>query len=295
MNKSEMKIEPSGLYIGLDIGGTKFMAAAADSSGRILSRCRRETPAGLAEGLALLNSMVAEVSAGQPIRGIGAAIGGPLDWRAGVVSPIHQPAWRNVPLKKIMQEKWGCPFHVDVDTNVAALGEYGHTRSSASSFLYLTLSTGMGGGLLIDGKVFRGADGVHPEVAHQSIQWKCSHPERIRCECGLPDCLEALVSGNGIRRIYGKPAEDLLLEEWEEVAWNLGQGLRNMAVLYAPEEISIGGGVALGGESFLFPAAVQVMKDHLALVPPPRVYLSRLGYDTALVGAVHLAIHGLIE
>jgi predicted NBD/HSP70 family sugar kinase len=189
-----------------------------------------------------------------------------------------------------MESKWDCPLLVDVDTNVAALGEYRWGGISAKRFLYLTLSTGMGGGFLVDGKVYRGGDGAHPEAGHQSIHFRSKNPQAVQCECGAPDCLEALVSGNGIRRIYGKPAEALSLEEWEEVAYNLGQGLRNLAALYAPDVISIGGGVALGGGEDLIRAATKVMEVHLRLVPVPHVGLSRLGYDTALRGAVALAL-----
>jgi predicted NBD/HSP70 family sugar kinase len=221
--------------------------------------------------------------------GIGAAIGGPLDWEQGIVSPLHQPDWRNVPLKAIMEEKWNCPFHVDVDTNVAALGEYHWGGNEAGRFLYLTLSTGMGGGFLIDGKIYRGQGGTHPEVGHQSIHFLCSNPAAVRCECGAADCLEALVSGNGIRRIYGKSAESLDPDDWEEVAYNFGQGLRNMATFYAPHVICIGGGVALGGGENFIRTATKVMEEGLKLVPVPQVELSRLGYDTALRGAIAIA------
>jgi glucokinase len=221
---------------------------------------------------------------------MGAAIGGPLDWKKGIVSPLHQPAWRNVPLKAMMEEKWRCPFHVDVDTNVAAIGEYRWGGFPAGRFFYLTLSTGMGGGFLLDGRIYRGQGSAHPEVGHQSIHFRCSNPAAVQCECGAPDCLEALVSGNGIRRIYGKSAETLSPEEWQEVAYNLGQGLRNMATFYAPDAIHIGGGVALGGGENFIHAASEVMEENLKLVPPPHVALSRLGYDTALRGAIAIAL-----
>lgn len=282
-----------GIYIGLDIGGTKFMVAAADEQGRLLRRLRADTPAGLEEGLQLLHRMAQEVAQGEPVHGMGAAIGGPLDWRSGVVSPLHQPQWREVPLKAWMEAAWNCPFHVDVDTNVAALGEYHTLADKPSHFLYLTLSTGMGGGFLQHGQVVRGAGDAHPEPAHQSIPFRCANPAAVVCECGAPDCLEALVSGNGIRRVYGKPAEELTPPEWDEVAWNLGQGLRNLAVLYAPGLIRVGGGVAVGGGEAFLARAAEVMRSHLFLVPPPRVELSSLGYDTALIGAVTIAIHGL--
>ena len=280
------------VYVGLDIGGTKVMAAAADRQGRILRRARRPSVQPLEAGLAILDQMIVEVADGQPIMAIGAAAGGPLDWQTGVVSPLHQPAWRAVPLRQIMEERWSCPFYVDVDTNLAALAEYALGGARVARLLYLTLSTGMGGGFLIDGRIYRGAGGAHPEVAHQSIPYRCSNPAGLACECGLPDCLEALVSGNGIRRVYGKPAEHLSPDEWAEVAYNLGQGLRNLAAIYTPDLIRIGGGVAVGGGPAFVEQARQIMAAHLRLVPVPGVSLSRLGRDTALHGALIIAARG---
>lgn len=283
-------------YVGLDIGGTKFLVASADEEGNLLARRREPAPHSLETGIDRLNEMVSAVTDGEPAAAMGAAIGGPLDWETGVVSPLHQPEWNDVPLKDIMEDEWNCPFAVDVDTNVAALGEYHFGDVSASRLLYLTLSTGMGGGFLVDGEVYRGAGGVHPEVAHQSVNYgcdRCAHPENIACECGAPDCLEALVSGNGIRRIYGKPAEELSEREWEEVGYNLGQGMRNLAAIYCPDVIVLGGGVAIGRGQPLVASARGVMTSHLEIVPVPEVRLSGLGYDTALMGAVALAMSGM--
>src|SRR5215471_4856868 len=112
------------IFIGLDIGGTKLMAAAADAQGHLLRRTRSATPLDLDAGLATLDAMIAEVAEGRHVAAIGAAIGGPLDAQRGIVSPLHQPQWRAVPLKALMERRWGYPFFVDVDTNVAALGEY---------------------------------------------------------------------------------------------------------------------------------------------------------------------------
>jgi glucokinase len=277
------------IYIGLDIGGTKLMVASADERGAILRRAREDTPRGLEQGLALLGQMIAEVADGDSIAAIGAAIGGPLDAERGIVSPLHQPEWRKVPLKSLIERRWGCSFYVDVDTNVAAVGEYAAGAVSCRRFLYITLSTGMGGGYLLDGKIYRGMAEAHPEIGHQAINFRCAHPQRVSCECGAPDCLEALISGNGIRRIYGKPAEQLDEQEWSEVAYNLGQGLRNLATIYLPDLIVLGGGVAVGGGERLIAAARRVMTDHLRLVPIPEIRLSELGYDTALHGAIAIA------
>ena len=277
------------ITVGLDIGGTKIMAAAADSNGTLLRRVRAGTPLDLAEGLALLKRLTEEVRGTDQITAIGAAIGGPLDRRTGVVSPLHQPQWRDVPLKAIFEAEFGCPFFVEVDTDAAALGEWQHGGQAPGSLLYLTLSTGMGGGFLRDGQLYRGLGGAHPETAHQSVPFRCAHPERVACECGAPDCLEALVSGSGIRRVYGKPAEELTAGEWAEVAYNLGLGLRNLAVILAPDVIVLGGGVSVGGGEAFVAEAGRVMASRLFLVPAPALRLSRLGYDTALVGAIALA------
>ena len=99
-----------GVYVGLDIGGTKFMVASADQDGVLLARVLESTPDDLEEGLALLDSMIGEVTGREKILGMGAAIGGPLDWQSGVVSPLHQPQWRKVPLKTRMEARYNCPF-----------------------------------------------------------------------------------------------------------------------------------------------------------------------------------------
>ena len=281
------------MYIGLDIGGTKIITAAAKADGKILRKAQVNTPVGLEEGLELLNRMIESVRGGETIEAIGVGIGGPLDYKSGVVSPLHQPKWRDIPLAKILQEKWGCRISLDVDTNISALGEYASLEHKPERLLYLTISTGMGGGFLVSGQIYRGRNDTHPEVAHQSIPYKCSYPENISCECGLQDCLEGLISGNAIRRIYGKAAEHLDKKEWGEVAYNLGQGLRNITTILAPDIIILGGGVSIGRGQKLLEAAEEVMQSHLRLVPPPEIRLSQLGYFTTLHGAVHASIHGV--
>ncbi len=278
------------VYVGLDIGGTKIMAASAGSDGEIIERLREDTPVDLNEGLDLVKRLVRRLSSDEEIMALGAAIGGPLDWQEGIVSPLHQPQWRNVPLKTIMEDEFKCPFYVDVDTNVGALGEYQFTDVSARRLMYLTISTGMGGGFIIDGQIYRGEDGAHPEVAHQAVNYRCRYPQLVNCECGASDCLEALVSGNGIRRIYQKPAEQLTDDEWEEVGYNLGQGLRNLATILVPELFVLGGGIATGAKEKLLQPARKVMVDKVKIVPIPEICLSKLGYESALRGAIALAM-----
>ena len=278
--------------IALDIGGTKIIAAAATRDGTILRQLRAETPRPLQEGLDLLFRLIREIAQGEPIEAIGISCGGPLDAENGIVSPVHQPEWRQLPLVDILRKEFSCPFRVEVDTDAAALAEYRFGGRQSPRMLYLTLSTGMGGGLLVDGKIYRGQGGAHPEVGHQAIPYRLhGQPgtEPIPCPCGATGCLEALISGTAIRTLYGKPAQELLPVEWEEVGHNLGVGLRNLAAIYAPEVIVLGGGVVTGGASFFLPTAETVMREGLRIVPSPRLEISTLGYETALQGAVALA------
>lgn len=277
------------MLIALDIGGTKFDAASADGDGAIIRRVTAPTPVDLNQGLALLEAMARDVAGGQRPDAIGATCGGPLDADRGVVSPLHQPAWRAIPLRDFFQAAFGCPFRVEVDTDAAALAEVTFGRASPARMLYITLSTGMGGGLIVDGRIYRGANGAHPEIGHQAIPYRLARGGPVVCECGAKDCAEALVSGNAIRRLYGKPAEALDEAEWAEVTHNLGQALRNAAALYAPQDIVLGGGVAVGRGKRLAEEAGAVMRAGLRIVPAPRVRLSALGYDTALMGAIALA------
>ena len=141
-------------YVGIDLGGTKT-AVALYSDGKIIKQVKEKTPKNLDEGIAAIKRMVRSLSSSPT--SIGCACGGPLDWRNGTVSPLHMPEWRDVPLKQIMEKEFGCPFSVDVDTNVAALGEYFFgTAGGCNNFIYITLSTGMGAGKLIGGAAHRG-------------------------------------------------------------------------------------------------------------------------------------------
>ena len=282
----------SKIYVSLDIGGTKLIVASFTGAGSPLKREFAPTPAKLNEGLDLLDRMMTKVSEGKHISGIGAAAGGPLDYRTGVISPLHQPEWRSVPLKKIMENKWGCPFNIDIDTNVAALAEYDALEKKTRLLLYITLSTGMGGGLVLEGNIYRGLNGDHPEIGHQTVSYRSPRNKPVRCSCGAEGCLEELVSGNGIRRVYGKPPEQLNAKEWSDVSWNLGQGLRNLAAIYLPDVIVFGGGISFGAGDKLFNPAIRIMRENLKIVPHPRVKISALGAENVSRGGFLLARKG---
>src|SRR5581483_7625633 len=120
----------------------------AEADGTLLKSLRAPAPREVGEGLQLLRSMALDCAGGLPIRSMGASVGGPLDRASGVVSPLHQPGWRNVPLKSFIEREFGCPLTLDVDTNVAALGEWRARGGPAGRLLYLTVSTGVGGGFV---------------------------------------------------------------------------------------------------------------------------------------------------
>jgi predicted NBD/HSP70 family sugar kinase len=281
-------------YVGLDIGGTKIIAASSDKSGKIIKQTKSLTPVKLDDGLKLLESMINRVSTGK-IKSIGCACGGPMDRKNGIVSPVNMPQWKNVNVKEFIGKKFSCDFFIDVDTNVAALGEHKFGKASKyRRFVYITLSTGMGGAFLIDGKIYRGKDDSHPELGHQSVKHSLNHAiAEPFCNCGVSDCLEGLVSGTAIKRLYGMPPEKITDKKIiEEIGFNLGQGLRNVVNFHAPDAIFIGGGVACGfGETLLEPAR-SIVEKHIKIVPKPVIALSSLGYDSALLGSIALAIDG---
>jgi glucokinase len=278
-----------GVYIGIDIGGTKMMVAAVDAEMRILRRVKAATPLNLQEGLEQLYALIDDMAEKEEILGLGMAIGGPIDIAAGTVSPLNLPEWRDVPIRQLLETRYGCPLHYGVDTDVAAVAEYRLAGLRVVRFLYVTISTGVGGGFLIDGQVYRGLDGAHPEVGHQGIPARVRYPERVRCGCGSPTCLEALVSGSGIAHVYGKPAYALEPDEWDEVAYNLSQGLRNMIVMLSPDLIVLGGGVTTGGGQNFLDSTYAYLAQNLTMARMPEIRVSELGYDTALLGAGYLA------
>lgn len=269
-----------------------MMAAAVDPDTRILRRIKAATPLDLEEGLELLYAMIEEMAETEQILGMGMAIGDPIDLAAGTVSPLNLPQWRDVPIRQLLETRYGCVLHYGVDTDVAAVAEYELAGLEVERFLYLTISTGVGGGFLLKGKVYRGLDGAHPEVGHQGIPARVRYPERVRCGCGSPNCLEALVSGSGIARVYGKPAHALDPDEWDEVAYNLSQGLRNMIVMLSPDLIVLGGGVTTGGGQHFLDSTYAYLAQHLTMARMPEIRVSELGYDTALLGAGYLARGG---
>ena len=189
---------------GIDIGGTKLATIVADSTGHILSKVRKPTLAerGPEYALQLLFDMVRETIElanleQNSISAIGVSCGGPLDTKTGVVySPPNLPGWDALPLKAKLEAEFGIPVTIENDANASALAEhrFGGGRGY-DALLYMTMSTGIGGGIVINGQIYHGANDSAGEVGHQILL-----PDGPPCGCGKRGCLEALCSGPAIAR-----------------------------------------------------------------------------------------------
>lgn len=193
--------------LSIDIGGTRLRAAVLQGP-RLLSRVSEPTgenpqPERIIPRIFRMMQQALEEAhmAIEAIRGIGVAIPGPLDNRTGVTySPPNMPSWQHLPLRDLFQQQYQAyqlPVYIENDANAAALGEYlfGAGRG-CKNMVYLTISTGIGGGIILDGKLFEGTSGTAGELGHMSIDWQGE-----RCPCGNRGCLEYYASGTAIRRI----------------------------------------------------------------------------------------------
>ena len=190
--------------IGIDIGGTKLATVVADKDGNILQKVRKltESEKGPRHAVELILSMVDEVLdlAGlQPeeISGIGVSCGGPLDTKTGIIySPPNLPGWDALPLKEMIESEFHIPTVIENDANASALAEarFGGGRGY-DYVLYMTMSTGIGGGIVANGEIYHGANDSAGEVGHQILL-----PDGPLCGCGQYGCLEALCSGPAIAR-----------------------------------------------------------------------------------------------
>jgi len=308
-----MAEEPK-IILALDYGGTKHTAAvAAVGSREWLAIARVSSPPGAdaAWDQAAMLGLARQVLAGAPGRlaAVGVSFGGPVDAAAGVVRLSHHvPGWENTPLAARLAEEFGAPVVIGNDANVAALGEsaFGAGRG-CRSLLYVTVSTGIGGGWVLGGRIWDGADGTAGEIGHIVVL-----PGGAECICGKRGCLEAEACGRAIARRMREamgpdaPAEELakVTGEWvarqalagneparrvmDEAARLLGQGLGGAINLMNPERVVLGGGVTKSGERWW--RLVRESARYHAL-PEMRVDIvpAEMDDDAPLWGAVALA------
>lgn len=286
--------------VGIDIGGTKLATVVADKTGHILGKVRKPTLSekGPEYAIRLLFDMVREVVSQadleqKAISAIGVSCGGPLDTKTGVVySPPNLPGWDALPLKAKLESEFLVPVTIENDANASALAEFrfGGGRGY-SAVLYMTMSTGIGGGIVIDGQVYHGANDSAGEVGHQILL-----PNGPRCGCGKRGCLEALCSGPAIARraqaaiqkqlVDEKPltamltladgriedvksehvlaaartGDTLALEIVQETAYYMGWGIANLVNILNPDIVLLGTIAVAAGDLLLDPIRETVSK-----------------------------------
>lgn len=271
----------------IDIGGTKFTVARFENH-RMVRRESRPTnrAGGPAWMLAEIESIAREW---RPFDRCGIGFGGPVEFaKQRVALSTHVGGWQDFPLAARVSELLGVPAVMDNDANAGALGEamFGAGRDARPLF-YMTLSTGIGGGIVVDdGTVYRGADSWAGEIGHVTIR-----PDGPECLCGARGCFERMCCGLWLERDYGKPAHELLRDAAfvRTYAVNLAAGLKAAIMLLNPARIVIGGGIAKAGDALFAPLRAELRRQvtgwsraRLDVAP------AGLGDDSVLYGAMSL-------
>lgn len=312
-------------YLGLDLGGTKILTGLADSKGNIITRSRKDTEAELGEDKIIENMVLTIESVlkkanvkKEEIITLGIGSPGPLDAKKGIIIENANLPWKNVALVARIESEIGIKTLLQNDANAAALGEkwFGAGRN-INNMVYLTISTGIGGGAIINKELFTGVTDNACEIGHTVID-----PQGPLCGCGNHGCLEAFSSGTSIGKrareaaAAGKSKEMLDLADnivenidavicaqaayqgdsvardiFKNAGYYLGIGLANVINTFNTEMIILGGGVMKASDLFL-DTALKTMED-IALAGPLEIVNVReaeLGSDIGLMGAVAVAM-----
>ncbi|MER3445332.1 MAG: ROK family protein [Candidatus Dadabacteria bacterium] len=310
--------------IGIDIGGTNLRGALVSGSGNIIKRLSVPSGADLGIDAVIenLGKLIDEIRRGQTIDGVGIGIPGIIDLARGLITQapnimhVHNYPFRDVLMEKI---EMNIPVFVENDANCAALGElWKGVGEKVDSLVLLAIGTGLGGGIILNRKLWRGADGMAGEVGHMTIS-----PDGAKCNCGNTGCLETFASAVGIRRMVKEGLDDKtvktsLREEvqnvhkeklpeivreaaiegdklailiWEEFGRALGIAVAGLVNLLNVEMVVISGGLSDAWELFIDKAVDEAKKRGLR-APMERVYIkkSTLGGDGGLLGAAYLVI-----
>lgn len=313
------------IYVGVDLGGTSIKAGICDENGKLISTY--EGPTGSEHGaeyvLDRIVEYVHEMVKDSPydwnqVAGIGAGIAGFLDIPQGFVKLSPNLGWRDVPVKEILEEKFGKRVAINNDANVAALGEaWSGAGAGVSNVVCYTLGTGVGGGIIIDGHIYEGFSGMAGELGHMAV---VPDLEAIVCGCGMSGCLETVSSATGIVRMAkdaverrdnttltsvqkitakdvfdaAKAGDEVAMRIVNRAAFYLGKSMSLLAVVVNPQRFIIGGGVSRAGEILLGPIrenfkklAPQAAQDGVDIVP------ALLGNDAGIVGAAGLNLRNI--
>jgi glucokinase len=281
----------SGVVLAIDIGGTKMAIALVDGCGRIGWSARHPTPRRPAGDIwAVLDDLIAAVPADARPVACGVGCGGPMADGGDRVSPLNIPGWRDFPLRSRVAGRTGLPTWVDNDAKALALADGWVGRATGeTNYLSMVVSTGVGGGIILDGRLLDGADGNAGHIGHVIVE-----PGGRQCECGAYGCLEAEASGSAIAAMTGRPPAEAPPEVVERTGRMVGRGVASVANLLDLRLASVSGSVALGfGAPFFASAASELAaRARLPFSAPCRIEPSGLGSDGPLIGAAAVAWRG---
>lgn len=290
---------------GIELGGTKAIAVLAEGDAIV---AQRTFPTGVPQDtLGNLNAALRAWNDEARLDGLGIASFGPVDLNPASPSYARmldtpKPGWSGAPIGDPLMAGLGCPWSIDTDVNAAALAEY--TRGSGigcGSVCYMTLGTGVGGGLVIGGRAVHGA--LHPEIGHLRLRRAAGDPFAGACRFHR-DCIEGLVSGPALSARFGAPGETIADDHpaWAHVAADLGELAASILLTTSADRIVFGGSVALG-RAFLLPPiqrhALTVLGGYLPYfnrdTADEVIVLSRLGAAAGPLGAIALAAQAAIS
>jgi glucokinase len=316
------------LVLGLDIGGTKLAAGVVAGDGRVLSQLtiparKLEGPDRMIARLVDLGREAVDVSGVEwsRIGSIGIACGGPLDPVNGIIlTPPNLPGWDEIPLAKMVGDALDRRVAVDNDATAAAVAEwwYGAGRSrDVEDLIYLTISTGIGGGLILDGRPYRGVTGNAGELGHLTIDY-----HGRQCGCGRRGCLEAHASGtniavrarealatgeasslSGVEELTARDVAEaaaagdpLATRIWDETMEMLASGVANILDAFNPDLVILGGGVTNAGDQLLRPVREQAFALAMPpMVAPAEIVLAELGSSLTVVGGAVVAFERFFD
>ncbi|UZW13547.1 ROK family protein [Clostridium pasteurianum] len=306
--------------IGIDLGGTKISGALSDVDGNVLSQYTISTNAFEGEEVVLkrIISVIEKVLSDgekvpEDIKTIGIGSPGPLDAQKGIIITTPNLPFKNFKLVDPIKEKFKIPTYLDNDANVGAIGEFVFGAGQGTkNMIYITVSTGVGGGAILNGQIYRGNTCNALEMGHMTVD-----KDGPQCNCGNYGCVEALASGTAIGRIAKEAilrGEDTILKSYENVTSYevfqaakqgdavasrildtslnyLGICVANMITIFDPEMVIIGGGVSKGGD-IVFDKVKEVVNTRCfkAMAESCRIVPAGLGTDAGVMGAVALAV-----
>jgi glucokinase len=302
------------IVVGIDIGGTKIAVATVTAQGQVLSRQVIPTEAArgfdnaLRRTVALLDHMLAQTGKGrEALRAIGIGCAGPVDPLAGTIdNPYTLPTWDGVSIVEPLQAEYGVPVALENDADAAAMGEYWLGAGQGGRVVVMiTIGTGVGGAVILDGQIYRGIDGTHPEIGHLGVD-----PAGPECYCGMRGCWESLATGPAMAAAAceqmpdrdplsitgatvvadaraGDPVAQAIVARAVQAT---ARGIFTLINLYVPDIIVLGGGVIDAYD--LFEPAIRELVAQNTMAPVERIAIRKaaLGNDAGVLGAARIAL-----